>query len=149
MADKGYKTINSEVSMSTAAQRRPRIAFFDYPDVFEDFYPHYDVDQRTFATIWANSGNHAFIKLLQRDIGDVTWYVLSLSPAVPDSDHAETGCRSQLCQILMASSAFVESILSTEPRMALAVGVSRLCNLGVLPSSAVLSSDTKGPTRQT
>jgi glycosyltransferase involved in cell wall biosynthesis len=93
MADKEYTTSSSEATMSTAAQPRPKIAFFDYPDVFEDFYPHYDVDQRAFATIWANSGNHAFIKLLQRDIGDVTWYALSLSPAVPDSHHAETGCR--------------------------------------------------------
>jgi hypothetical protein len=91
MADKEYRTSSLEATMSTAAQPRPKIAFFDYPDVFEDFYPHYDVDQRAFATIWANSGNHAFIKLLQRDIGDVTWYALSLSPAVPDSHHAETG----------------------------------------------------------
>jgi hypothetical protein len=31
-------------------RERPLIAFFDYPDVFEDFYPHYGVDQRAFAT---------------------------------------------------------------------------------------------------
>lgn len=25
-------------------RQRPLIAFFDYPDVFEDFYPHYGVN---------------------------------------------------------------------------------------------------------
>jgi hypothetical protein len=37
-----------------AKRDRPVIAFFDYPDVFEDFYPHYGVDQRSFATQWAS-----------------------------------------------------------------------------------------------
>src|SRR5256885_1634320 len=66
-------------STGTAA-RRPRIAFFDYPDVFEDFYPHLGVDQRGFATTWARTGNHAFLTLLQREVGDVTWYAFSLRP---------------------------------------------------------------------
>ena len=32
---------------SNSTGRRLRIAFFDYPDVFEDFYSHYSVDQKT------------------------------------------------------------------------------------------------------
>ena len=35
--------------------RRPHIAFFDYPDVFEDFYPHYGVTQEAFAKTWRNT----------------------------------------------------------------------------------------------
>lgn len=31
---------------------RPLIAFFDYHDVFEDFYPHYGVDQHSFSTLY-------------------------------------------------------------------------------------------------
>ena len=56
------------------AGRRPRIAFFGYHDVFEDFYPHYGVTQQAFATSWAGSGNHAFVSVLQREVGDVVWY---------------------------------------------------------------------------
>ena len=48
--------------MSTQILReRPLIAFFDYHDVFEDFYPHYGVDQRSFATRWADTANHAWL----------------------------------------------------------------------------------------
>jgi hypothetical protein len=58
--------------MSTPGPReRPLIAFFDYPDVFEDFYPHYGVDQYNFATRWAATGSHAFLSLLQHEVGDV------------------------------------------------------------------------------
>lgn len=72
---------------------RPRIAFFDYPDVFEDFYPHYDVDQRAFATTWAATSNHAFVRLLQQDTADVTWYTLSLDPELAEARHEATGAR--------------------------------------------------------
>jgi glycosyltransferase involved in cell wall biosynthesis len=69
------------------------IAFFDYPDVFEDFYPHYGIDQRTFATRWATTGSHAFLSLVQRDIGDVTWYSFSLAPDLTEARHEVVGCR--------------------------------------------------------
>src|SRR4051794_29035542 len=73
--------------------RRPRIAFFDYVDVFEDFYPHYGVDQQAFAERWAATGNHAFVRLLQRELAEVVWYELSLSPQLDEAVHAVTGCR--------------------------------------------------------
>jgi glycosyltransferase involved in cell wall biosynthesis len=76
-----------------AARERPLIAFFDYPDVFEDFYPHYGVDQQNFATRWADTGNHALVSLLQREIGDVLWYEFSLDPQVAERRHHVTGCR--------------------------------------------------------
>jgi glycosyltransferase involved in cell wall biosynthesis len=79
--------------MRTEAPARPRIAFFDYADVFEDFYPHYGVDQRSFATSWAATGNHAFVSLLQREVGDVTWYSLSLSPQLDGARHEGVGCQ--------------------------------------------------------
>src|SRR5579871_2706768 len=75
------------------AVRRPRIAFFDYPDVFEDFYPHIGVDQRSFATTWERTGNHAFLTLLQREVGDVTWYAFSLRPQLAEARHEVVGCR--------------------------------------------------------
>ena len=72
---------------------RPKIAFFAHPDVFEDFYPHYHVDQKSFATAWANTGSHAFVALIQREIGDVTWYEFSLAPALCGARHEVVGCR--------------------------------------------------------
>jgi glycosyltransferase involved in cell wall biosynthesis len=72
---------------------RPLIAFFDYPDVFEDFYPHYGIDQWTFATRWAATGNHAFLALIQREIGDVVWYTFSLAPELSEARHEVVGCR--------------------------------------------------------
>jgi glycosyltransferase involved in cell wall biosynthesis len=72
---------------------RPVIAFFDYPDVFEDFYPKYGVDQASFATRWTAAGNHAFVELIQREIGDVIWYSFSLQPQVAEARHEVTGCR--------------------------------------------------------
>ncbi len=72
---------------------RPRIAFFDYPDVFEDFYPHYGVDQRAFATRWAGTGSHAFVALLQREVGDVVWYAFSLAPEFEEARHEVVSCR--------------------------------------------------------
>jgi glycosyltransferase involved in cell wall biosynthesis len=74
--------------------RRPRIAFFDYPDVFEDFYPHYGVTQEAFAKTWRNTANHARMKIVQEEIGDVTWYALSLKPESRESvTHEYVGCK--------------------------------------------------------
>ena len=70
--------------------RRPRIAFFDFADVFEDFYQHYCASQH--ATRWSDTGNHAFLRLLQRDVGDVVWYVLSLAPECEREHHSKLGC---------------------------------------------------------
>ena len=72
---------------------RPKIAFFDYCDVFEDFYPHYGVDQSAFSRTWSSGGNHAFVRLVQREVGDVTWYELALRPDVPEGRHELLGCR--------------------------------------------------------
>src|SRR5437588_5768091 len=74
-----------------ASPRRPRIAFFDYPDVFEDFYPHYGVDQHAFATSWAAASNHAYLALLQREVGDVWWYELALRPERDGSGSHQLG----------------------------------------------------------
>lgn len=65
---------------SSRNQPRRAIIFVDYADVFEDFYPHYGVSQQAFATSWSATGNHAFVRLLQRLIGDVIWYEFSLKP---------------------------------------------------------------------
>jgi glycosyltransferase involved in cell wall biosynthesis len=72
---------------------RPVIAFFDYPDVFEDFYSHYGIDHRAFAEHWANTGVHSFIKLMQAEIGDVIWYEFSLNPEIEEARHQSVGCR--------------------------------------------------------
>jgi glycosyltransferase involved in cell wall biosynthesis len=72
---------------------RPRIAFFNYSDVFEDFCPHYGVDQRAFVTTWAATGNHAFLRLIQNEIGDVTWYELSIDPELTEAVHEQLGFR--------------------------------------------------------
>jgi glycosyltransferase involved in cell wall biosynthesis len=74
-------------------RKRPVIAFFDYHDVFEDFYPHYGVTQREFATTWSNTGNHAFLSLIQRHIGDVIWYAFSLKPELNHAFHEQVGCQ--------------------------------------------------------
>lgn len=76
----------------TGAGRRPVIAFFDYLDVFEDFFPDYGVDQRTFATRWADSGIHAYLRLLQQNVGDVVWYAFSLKPELETAHHQVVGC---------------------------------------------------------
>ncbi len=82
---------------------RPLIAFFDHADVFEDFYPHYGVTQQHFATRYADTGNHAFLTVLQRDIGDVLWYEMSMAPQLGVARHETVGCRIQL---LRASAAY-------------------------------------------
>lgn len=73
-------------------RERPHIAFFGQPDVFEDFYPHYQVSQRSFATKWANTGNHAFLALIQQNVGDVVWYEFSLAPELDEARHEAIGC---------------------------------------------------------
>jgi glycosyltransferase involved in cell wall biosynthesis len=74
-------------------RRRPQIAFFDYSDVFEDFYPHYGVDQKAFATRWVGTGSHAFLSLLQREVGDVVWYAFSVAPQLDEARHEVIGCQ--------------------------------------------------------
>jgi glycosyltransferase involved in cell wall biosynthesis len=78
---------------SRPARERPLIAFFDYPDVFEDFYPKYGIDQQQFATRFTAAGNHAFLTLLQREVGDVIWYSFSLKPELDEARHEVVGCR--------------------------------------------------------
>ncbi len=82
-----------ETEVNRIQRKRPRIAFFDYPDVFEDFYSHYGVDQQTFSARWANTSNHAFLSLIQREIGDVIWYIFSLTPKIKEAQHETVGCR--------------------------------------------------------
>ena len=79
--------------MKEKSNRRPKIAFFDYADVFEDFYPHYGVTQETFATTWHNTGSHVWLKIIQDKIGDVTWYELSLKPAIKESQNHYVDCK--------------------------------------------------------
>ncbi|MFC1776786.1 glycosyltransferase family 4 protein [Pseudomonadota bacterium] len=73
-------------------RERTLIAFFGHPDVFEDFYPHYHVDQRSFATKWANTGSHEFLRLIEREVGDVIWYEFSLDPELNEARHEYVGC---------------------------------------------------------
>lgn len=79
--------------MRRPSRERPLIAFFEYADVFEDFYAHYGVDQHAFATAWADTGNHNYVRLLQREVGDVVWCCLSLAPRLAEARHERTGCR--------------------------------------------------------
>jgi hypothetical protein len=72
----------------SSSPARPQIAFFDFPDVFEDFYPHYGVTQQDFASRWSDTGNHAFAAALQRYVGDVIWYAFSLKPELSEASHA-------------------------------------------------------------
>src|SRR3954452_24226739 len=73
--------------------KRLKIAFFDYPDVFEDFYPHYGVTQQSFATTWHHTGTHAWLRIVQEEIGDVTWYVLSIKPKIKEGVNIYAGCQ--------------------------------------------------------
>ncbi len=72
---------------------RPIIAFLVCCDVFEDFYPHYGVSQKDFATTWADTGSHAWLLLIQQEIGDVIWYVFSLKPELVEDQHHIVGCQ--------------------------------------------------------
>ena len=69
------------------------IVVFDYPDVFEDFYTHYGVDQKSFGTTWAETGAHKFATLLDRSVGNGVWYAFSLEPEAPFYQHEVTGMR--------------------------------------------------------
>jgi glycosyltransferase involved in cell wall biosynthesis len=73
-------------------RERPHIAFLDYPDVFEDFYSHYGVDHRQFATSWEGTGAYDFLRLIQKEVGDVTWYEFSMRPEITEGLH-NSGCR--------------------------------------------------------
>lgn len=84
-----------EIVRPRGQRTRPLIAFFDYHDVFEDFYPHYGVTQREFATNWSNSGNHAFLSVIQQHIGDVVWNEFSLAPELDFRVHRRVGCQVQ------------------------------------------------------
>ena len=64
----------------TSRPDRPRIAFFDYPDVFEDFYTAYGVSRQEFVSRWDASGNHLLAAALERYAGPVVWYERSLRP---------------------------------------------------------------------
>lgn len=75
-----------------SARLRLQIAFFEFPDVFEDFYPKYGVSQLEFATLWANTGSHDFVARLQRIVGDVTWNEFSLFPELEEAHHEVAGC---------------------------------------------------------
>lgn len=85
-------TVKNDPRRLTRGRERPLIAFFDYHDVFEDFYPRYGVSQQEFASCWSNSGNHAYLKLIREDIGDVIWYPFSLAPEVGPTTHQRVGC---------------------------------------------------------
>jgi glycosyltransferase involved in cell wall biosynthesis len=63
-----------------------KIAFFDFPDVFEDFYPHYDVSQENFSS-WQNTGNHGWLEIVQKKLGDVIWYAPSIKPQISEAVH--------------------------------------------------------------
>lgn len=78
---------------NTILTTRKKVAFFDYPDVFEDFYPHYNVSQKDFANSWHNTANHAMVRIVQERVGDVTWYMLCIRPEFNERvRHSYTGC---------------------------------------------------------
>ena len=72
--------------------KRPKIAFFDYPDVYEDFYTHYGVAQTSFAS-WQNTANHAWLNIIQKSIGDVTWFIQCIKPEINEVLHEKVGCK--------------------------------------------------------
>ena len=73
---------------------RPTIAFFDYPDLFEDFHGRYDLTQRGLVeTPKIATGHHVFVALIQQTIGDVVWYLLSHDPEVDEGTQVVLGCR--------------------------------------------------------
>jgi len=89
------------VIVSTGDRHTPdrvKIAFFEYHDVFEDFYPHYGVTQHEFATRWAGTGLHAYVATLQRDVGDVVWHAFSLAPELGSTRHTVMGCDVRFAQ---------------------------------------------------
>ncbi|WP_114751790.1 glycosyltransferase family 4 protein [Pleomorphovibrio marinus] len=78
--------------LSSNSTNRIKIAFFDYPDVFEDFYTHYSISQTTFAD-WDNTANHAWLTIIQEKIGDVTWYMNVIKPETSEIVHTKVGCK--------------------------------------------------------
>jgi glycosyltransferase involved in cell wall biosynthesis len=74
-------------------RKRAQIAFFAHPDVFEDFYPHYHIDQRTFATEWADTGSHAFLTLIEQEVGDVIWHEFSIAPELDEARNKAVGSK--------------------------------------------------------
>ena len=82
--------------MTVAERERPLVGFFDHPDVFDDFYPRYGVDQEAFATSWAATGNHALLSLMQREVADVVWYAFARRPEVKPAVHSVTGVRMRM-----------------------------------------------------
>lgn len=70
---------------------QPVIAYFEYADVFEDFYPHYGVDQKMFATSWANTGGHAFVELIERGFAHVVWHSFSIRPELKRTQRHQLG----------------------------------------------------------
>ncbi|MSP67043.1 MAG: glycosyltransferase family 1 protein [Alphaproteobacteria bacterium] len=90
------------MTAAAAGRARPLIAFFDHADIFEDFYPHYGVTQRDFATRYADTGNHAFLTVLQRAVGDVIWYEMSRAPELDEARHEMVGCRVRFLRATLA-----------------------------------------------
>ena len=85
--------ISDEVAhMHNQPEGRPKIAFFDYPDVYEDFYTHYGVSQSNFAS-WQNTANHTWLEIIQQNIGDVTWYITCIKPELRETVHEKVGCK--------------------------------------------------------
>lgn len=78
---------------------RPRIAFFDYPDLFEDFHGRYGMNQQDLVeTAQIATGHHMFVALVQERIGDVAWYMLSLDPQLKEARQVALGCRIRFCR---------------------------------------------------
>ena len=70
---------------------RPVVAFFEYADVFEDFYPHYGVDQKSFATSWADTGAHALVEVVEDRFAHVVWHSFSVRPEFEETQRHELG----------------------------------------------------------
>ena len=94
-------------------RRRPLVAFFDYPDVFEDFYPHFGVSQRELATSWSATGSHALVGLIQRHWGDVVWCSFALAPQLDEDRHSTVGCRVRFLRSSIAHRALWRLFYST------------------------------------
>lgn len=85
--------MDSAAHAEEPGSRRPLIAFFDYPDLFDDFWPHYGLDQQQFlSSDFAASGHYQFAALLQQYVGDVVWYLFALRPASAVARHELLAC---------------------------------------------------------
>jgi glycosyltransferase involved in cell wall biosynthesis len=107
MADGSEPTLASSGNhlISTKTGQVIKIAFFDFPDVFEDFYPHYKVSQQKFLS-WHNTGNHGWLEIIQKNIGNVIWYLPSIKPEIQEGVHEKINCT-----IRFVSSSIVHRIL--------------------------------------